>query len=102
MYAYCNNNPVNFIDPNGEIFVWFAVAVLIVVTPLILSSCGTRTLLEDTAYETYEEALEVANERVYNSGFSHSEERDKKMLFRLMVLNISVIFTTIHQMKCFI
>ena len=51
---------------------------MIVVTPLILSSCGTRTLLEDTAYETYEEALEVANEKVYKSGISHSGESDKK------------------------
>ena len=41
MFAYCGNNPVNRVDPNGE--GWIGVIVLVVVLALTLTSCSQQT-----------------------------------------------------------
>ncbi|MBQ9785002.1 MAG: RHS repeat-associated core domain-containing protein [Clostridia bacterium] len=43
MYLYCNNNPVMYVDPNGESIIMGAICVtLIIVGAVGLSSCGTK------------------------------------------------------------
>ena len=40
MFAYCGNNPINRVDPTGEIWVWAALAALAVTCVVALSSCS--------------------------------------------------------------
>ena len=77
LYAYCNNNPINFVDPTGRIIQWIILGVVVVVAILALPSCA-KTMLESTAYDTYEEALEAANQSVYSSGQAHVGQIDQK------------------------
>ena len=39
MYAYCNNNPVMYVDPSGEIIILIAIVVVVLVT---LTSCSSQ------------------------------------------------------------
>ena len=41
MFAYCNNNPVNLLDPTGD-FPWLAVIAVVAVTLIALTSCNAE------------------------------------------------------------
>ena len=57
MYAYCSNNPVNYVDQSGNVIEWVVLAVLGVLAIAGLSSCGNNTPAEsdDERLEEYEE-----------------------------------------------
>ena len=47
MFAYCNNNPVMFVDPSGEVGVGFVVAGVSIPTAYLICSAVLLILLVD-------------------------------------------------------
>ena len=52
MYAYCNNNPVMYVDPTGEVG-WLAIALVVVVAAVVLTSCSSEPTPDVGAAEEY-------------------------------------------------
>ena len=50
MFAYCGNNPVNRVDPNGE--GWLGVVVLVVFLVFTLTSCSSSKVVEEITEES--------------------------------------------------
>ena len=81
MYAYCNNNPVMYVDPTGEVWISILVVTLVGVGLLSLSSCsgGGRGNYEKAEfpggeYEMFEDALSDAYDQVYENGKASGHE----------------------------
>ena len=71
MYAYCNNNPVMYVDPDGEFpFLILAIVVVVAVVAVTMTSCAPTSVDVDEnfdlnskskyKYNTYEEAVMAA------------------------------------------
>ena len=50
LYAYCNNNPVNMVDPTGHSALLIALLVAITTTVLASTGCGPESQYNCTAY----------------------------------------------------
>ena len=107
MYAYCNNNPINLIDPQGE-FPWILVVIIAVLIPS-LTSCSTdnnsRTKVANTVhisvnpgtFETVQDAVEnfgysyldrsIREDREYGTVI-YEEEIDGKIYYTYSVVSI--------------
>ncbi len=72
MYAYCGNNPVNRLDPTGELGIGIAIVTSLVCA--ILVGCGEKLTFDDEPYSTAEEAARAFSEKVYStSEYIHHE-----------------------------
>lgn len=82
MYAYCNNNPVMFIDPNGKLLI--LVLVVIVIVGVFLAGCSSTHdkpynendfISDEKRYNTMDEAALAAAESLIvlteNSGYEY-------------------------------
>ena len=61
MFAYCNNNPVNMVDPNG-CFAW--IIPLIIFIPLLLSGCSADSSSSPSDYKTNNDKIGACYEYV--------------------------------------
>ena len=61
MFAYCNNNPVMYVDPSGE-FLGVALGALLIGAVAILTSCSAEP--EPEPYESADEAAMAFSEEV--------------------------------------
>ena len=55
MFAYCNNSPINFVDPNGELAITISTLILIA-SAVVGAACAGYT-----AYSTYNAGYEIAD-----------------------------------------
>ena len=73
MFAYCNNNPVNFTDPTGEIAGWI-IAAIVAVCLLVLSSCKDKDPIHR---EVEEQKFDSVDDAVRDFGNKHLDESIK-------------------------
>ena len=79
MFAYCNNNPVMYIDNAGG-FPWLIAAVVLAASLVLLTSCNITSytkVTESESFETYEAALEKAYDKVYTKAQESVGSTDK-------------------------
>jgi len=69
MYAYCNNNPVNFVDFGGNSPGLLLFIVLVLVAPSVLSSCTSSSEPTALPYNSADEAAQAFSEEAYSASY---------------------------------
>lgn len=68
MFAYCENNPVNWVDSTGQFFFSaLLVGGLALGSTLFLSGCSAKTERKPEPYRSADEAAKAFSEQIYSS-----------------------------------
>ena len=59
MFAYCNNNPVNNVDPTGDSFVGFLLTTVVIIAVFTLLTTVGEQIAYKNAEETYEKYKDI-------------------------------------------
>ena len=65
MFAYCGNNPVNRVDPTGEIWFLIAVGAAIAIVTIVCEQAAYKNA--EKTYEEYDDVIVVENGKVSNA-----------------------------------
>ena len=76
MFAYCGNNPVNRVDPNGE--GWIGVIVLVAVLAFVLTSCSQQ-LSEEQINQAEDAAKNATAQDLYNETTISPKPEDENL-----------------------